>query len=166
MNIPFDKFVLGRSLEFTIPEVPVPQARPRLSKYGVYDPQSVQRRVAQAYIHAQMHGNAKLSGPIYMEVVFYFSPKLKNKKLANLRNGCYHNIKPDLSNLVKFLEDVCNGVVFHDDCQISYFMAKKVYSEPPRTHVTLYEIRHAPLLQKEDDDKANQEEGSQKASVS
>jgi len=35
--------------------------------------------------------------------------------------------------LIKYVEDVCNGIVFYDDAQIVEIVASKIYDEIPRT---------------------------------
>ena len=41
--------------------------------------------------------------------------------------------KPDLDNLVKFYLDAANGILWHDDCQVTNLVANKIYSKNPRT---------------------------------
>jgi hypothetical protein len=48
-----------------------------------------------------------------------------------------HDVKPDLSNLIKFYEDCANGILFHDDKQIVELKSKKKYSLNPRTVITV-----------------------------
>lgn len=57
----------------------------------------------------------------------------KKKKLQLLETP--HNKKPDLSNLIKFVEDTFNGQIYKDDSQIVNIYASKLYSEEPKTIV-------------------------------
>lgn len=45
--------------------------------------------------------------------------------------------KPDISNIVKIVEDAMNGVVFADDSQIVQITAQKRYAEKPGIVVTV-----------------------------
>ena len=74
-----------------------------------------------------------LTGPLYLNVTF-FMPRPK----AHYRTGKYsdelkpssphyHEKKPDLDNLVKFIKDCLNGEVWRDDSQVSVLAATKVY---------------------------------------
>lgn len=54
-----------------------------------------------------------------------------------------HRIKPDLSNLVKFYEDAGNGILWHDDSQISSLTTKKILAINPITIITIEQI-HMP----------------------
>lgn len=52
-----------------------------------------------------------------------------------------HGSRPDLSNLIKFVEDALNGVLWKDDAQIAYLQSSKWYSdqEGVRIHVWIDE---------------------------
>ena len=63
-------------------------------------------------------------------------PLLSPKKRLELENKLHH-FKPDLSNLIKFVEDLANGIIYKDDSQISCITACKVYSQYPRTEFTI-----------------------------
>lgn len=77
-------------------------------------------------------------GPLHLEVTFYFAiPKSRDKKLIQ---GTYHYYRPDLSNLIKFLEDIATGILFDDDCIISSITSKKCYDDCPRTEFIITEL--------------------------
>ena len=44
-----------------------------------------------------------------------------------------HATIPDLSNCIKFIEDICSGVVYKDDAIIASISSKKLYDNEPRT---------------------------------
>lgn len=48
-----------------------------------------------------------------------------------------YNKKPDIDNLVKFYLDCGNGILFSDDRMIVQLQASKVYSEEPKTIITV-----------------------------
>ncbi len=50
-----------------------------------------------------------------------------------------HMKKPDLDNLLKWIKDVCNGIVWHDDGQVCQVFAEKHYSLRPATRVEIEE---------------------------
>lgn len=47
-----------------------------------------------------------------------------------------HGVKPDLDNLIKFV-DVWNGILWEDDALIYAISAEKIYSKTPRTLLVL-----------------------------
>lgn len=87
----------------------------------------------------QQHGDLPLyTGALRFDVSFYFPYRqsLSQSKRA-LSRGQSHIFKPDLSNLIKFIEDVGTGVLYQDDCLISEIIARKCYDEQARTELTI-----------------------------
>jgi len=85
------------------------------------------------------HGQRPLfQGALHFDVVFYFPfPQAISKaKLATMA-GKFHIYRPDLSNLIKFIEDVATGILFNDDCLIASIVAKKCYDHTPRTELSI-----------------------------
>lgn len=57
--------------------------------------------------------------------------------------GVMHHIKkPDTSNCTKFLEDTLKGIVIEDDSQVVEIIAKKIYSDIPKTVLLVDCLRH------------------------
>ena len=54
-----------------------------------------------------------------------------------LLNEIKHQKQKDLDNMLKYLFDVFNEVVFKDDKQIWKVNAQKLYSENPRTAIII-----------------------------
>lgn len=98
------------------------------------------------------HDNLPLyEGPLHLEVTFYMPfPAGHSKKKLMLLQGICHSTRPDLSNLVKFCEDVANGVIYKDDAIIASITAKKVYDNNPRTEFSV-----SPVLEKKNAQKSS-----------
>jgi Holliday junction resolvase RusA-like endonuclease len=123
-------------MKFVIKGDPIPLARARMGKYSIYDSQKHEKFVASMQLTHQMTGIKKFSGPLEIDVKFYMQiPKAKRNKL-----GKPHFYKPDLDNLLKMLNDVCNHIVFNDDCLIYKVSACKVYGYIPSTEFIITEI--------------------------
>lgn len=90
----------------------------------------------------EQHGDSELfEGPIKLEAWFYFKiPKGLKPQEYNERRGNYHKQRPDLSNLIKFIEDASSGILYKDDAIIASIGAYKIWDENPRTEFTLVEI--------------------------
>ncbi len=54
-----------------------------------------------------------------------------------LKADVQHTKKPDLDNLIKFVKDCANGVLWHDDSQVNNIQASKLYSVSPSTVIIL-----------------------------
>jgi len=124
-----------KSKVYTINGNPIPLARARLFKQKVYDPQRNKKLVASIDVVSQHDDEPLLTGPLHLDVTFYMKyPSSIAKSRQLTYQGKPHQTIPDLSNLIKFIEDICsNDVVYHDDCIISSITSKKVYDANPRT---------------------------------
>lgn len=120
---------------------PTPLQRPKLTSFPyphAYDPQKQAKAESQIDLRLQ-HGYSKLTeGPITLEVTFFMPiPASTPKKKKELLLGQPHVKKPDLSNMIKYLEDVSQGILFRDDAIIDKIIARKLYSDIPRTEFTI-----------------------------
>jgi len=125
----------------TIPGKPIAKKRPRFFRrgnfVGTYNAQETEESRAMLIISQ----SAKLlpvpiekGTPISIDCLFvmpYPASLSAKKRAANPP----HVKKPDVDNMVKFLKDVCNGIIWHDDCQVVNLTARKEYGENPRTEV-------------------------------
>lgn len=120
-------------MNFTVYGIPVPKARPRMTKTGhCYTP----KKTADYEFLVPRYGTTpagKLEGAIRLEVVFYYN----RPKSASSRN--HHTVKPDLDNLIKSVLDGLNGLAFHDDSQVVEISgARKPYTyAKPRAEIML-----------------------------
>jgi Holliday junction resolvase RusA-like endonuclease len=63
---------------------------------------------------------------------------ISRKKLELYLGGAIRHIKrPDLDNLIKFVKDCANGVLWKDDSQIISLNASKAYHPDPQTEIRL-----------------------------
>jgi len=84
-----------------------------------------------------------ISTPMILELTFYMARPNSHygsgKKAEFLKESApeYHSGRPDLDNLTKFVQDALNKIYYRDDALICQLIAKKVYSERPRTEIIL-----------------------------
>ena len=128
---------------YTIFGCPTPLARARHAGGHVYDNQKNSKLIFGITLR-ELHDEKPLfKGPLHLDIVFYmpisnsWSDKKKNERSCN-----YHVIKPDISNLLKFVEDCATGILYRDDCVICSVNMKKIYDdgEKPRTVLTIKEL--------------------------
>jgi len=130
-------------LTYTIPGDPVPLARCRVmrTKTGAltfYDSQKNLKVCAGIYLQQQHDENNQFSGPVSLDVTFYVYLPQHRRKTDPRCEGYPHSYKPDLSNLLKFIEDLITDVeIWKDDCIIAHINARKIYSSNPRTVLTI-----------------------------
>lgn len=125
---------------FTIPGKPFGKQRPRVGVIAgharVFTPKetvSFERQVGQ--IAASLFPRP-IDGPVEMHIraVFEAPPSWSRKKRAALL-GTPHTSKPDLSNLIKAIEDGLNRIAYADDGQIAFQSSRKVWGERAETIV-------------------------------
>lgn len=118
---------------------PIALQRHRTGKYGNYDPQASVKKNLLKSIKNRLVGDFPFYTPLSVTFEFCFKyPKQCSKKWK--RDNCYRAARPDLSNLLKFYEDLLNGVVWHDDSIIVKLSAWKLYGEEERTVISWKEI--------------------------
>ena len=105
----------------------VAQGRPRFSSKGgfarAYDPSKSRNWKADVKMQAIMQNVKIMEGPLLLKVDFYLMrPKSLPKKVT------HHIKRPDLSNLIKGIEDALNGIAWNDDSQICETYQRKLYT--------------------------------------
>lgn len=119
---------------------PIPLARARHAAHRVYDSQKNKKLVLGITLRNQHKDRPLYTGPLLLTATFFMPIPKTRQKQKNSLEGKTHIFTPDLSNLVKFIEDISSGVLYHDDCLIAEIIAKKIYGEP-RTEFTLTKLK-------------------------
>ena len=128
-------------LSINIPGAPIAKKRPRFARRGkfvtTYNPQESEEGKFVCLMSSQINGHKPIPAgtPIYLQAQFHmpFPASMSAKK----RETAIHTKKPDVDNLLKFLKDCANGVLWHDDSQVVWVLAQKLYSNSPCTVVEL-----------------------------
>ena len=134
-------------MKLVIPGEPVAQGRPRVTKFGTYDPEKSKDYKAYVKLLAsQKNLAARLSGPLNVKITAVFAiPRSKSKKFkaAALALKELPTKKPDADNVAKIVCDSVNGILWDDDCQIVELSVKKIYGEAPRVEMEVEEVEVA-----------------------
>jgi Holliday junction resolvase RusA-like endonuclease len=79
-----------------------------------------------------------IAGPVHLAVHFSF-PWRKSEKKSVIASGCTpHTSRPDLSNMIKLIEDVLTRLGFwNDDSQIAQLLVTKQWTETPGIGITI-----------------------------
>jgi Holliday junction resolvase RusA-like endonuclease len=103
-------------ITLTLPVVPIAKERARFTRDGrAYTPPKTRRYEREVQWHARaLYRGAPLTGELRLTARFYFARPKSSKRTA-------HTVKPDLSNLLKALEDSLNGITWADDCQVTQY---------------------------------------------
>lgn len=94
------------------------------------------REVAQA-AGAAVNGAGLLDAALRLDVAFYVPRPKGHYGARGLRPSApeYPTTRPDVTKLLRAVEDACTGVVWRDDAQVVMQTAAKMYGEPARVEV-------------------------------
>ena len=122
-------------LRFAIEGNPIPWAAHKGYGKKAYNPRMKDRYRFQKQLTDQCKISPILS-PIRLRFEFFMPiPKgtsIKNRALM-LANIIKHTKRPDTTNMIKFTEDCLMGIILFDDSQNCEIVARKRYSDHPRT---------------------------------
>lgn len=122
---------------------PIPLARPRMSKLHnkIYDSQKHEKMMLCIVLQSQHRNKPPLDGPLRLEITFFMPVPLSRQKEKKSLIDTPHFYRCDLSNMIKFYEDIAqDSGILRDDCLIAELIAKKVYGEP-RTEFTITTLK-------------------------
>ena len=133
-------------ISFVVPGEPQGKGRARATKTGrMYTPTKTKAYETQvAWLARDAMGvMPAYGGPLRLriEAVHGVPPSWpKKRREAAIAGETAHTSRPDISNIVKAIEDGMNGVVYRDDSQIVLLVARKRYGENPRVEVEVSEL--------------------------
>jgi len=119
--------------------------RHRHSRWGTYDPSAIDKKAFAVKVESEFEGK-----PFKKALMVYLVFNMQRPK-SHYRTGKFSHLlkesspehcssKPDLDNLVKFVLDACNGILWSDDSIVVELIARKVYSDNPKTLIFIKEI--------------------------
>jgi len=115
--------------------------RPRFFKGHVVDVQRQQKYLDGIHIKKQHGLNPLFEGPLLADITFFMKmPKSYSEKSKDKSRDKYHIKRIDLDNMIKYILDVCNGILYHDDSIIAQIHAKKIWADEGKTELTITEL--------------------------
>jgi Holliday junction resolvase RusA-like endonuclease len=130
----------------TVPGVPVAKGRPRLTVRGkiarAYTPAKTRAYEDAVRIEAlaAMGGRPVVTGAVTLCVTAYvpMPQRLSKAEKEAAREGILKpSTRPDADNYAKAALDGCNGILFHDDSQVTDLIVRKRYADRPRLVITM-----------------------------
>lgn len=132
--------VKGSRHSYRLPGDPGVLAKMRQVPRRMWDEYS-HLKVSTRILLEKQHANKRaFSGPLFLEAAFYLPTKdvRGRRKLGEKQKP--HVVRPDITDLVKFLEEVGSGIIFSNVCHIAGVHAYKVYDDEPRIEFSLVEL--------------------------
>ena len=119
---------------FNIPGKPIPWMRAGRQKNRYYDRQLDKKVYVRTIVQSQMKIKEPISKALKLIIEFHMSVPTSWKKTRRLAvPKTPHKRIPDLDNMVKFICDALNGILWVDDAQIYEIHCKKFYRETAQT---------------------------------
>ena len=134
-------------IHITVDGEAVPQGRPRFVRATgrAYDPPKARQYKAKVRREAAINApSVPLEGAVELSLMIYRkTPKSASKRRtgAMLAGDVRPTTKPDVSNVLKGVEDALNGIVYKDDSQIvQYGTVGKWYADRDYIVIEVREI--------------------------
>ena len=132
-----------------IPGVPIAKKRPRFFRkgehVGTYNAQETEEGKFMWHVKSQLNGHQIIPAGTPIRIECWFLMPVPKSMLKGLQGQVRANLdpvphvkKPDLDNLLKFVKDCLNGIVWADDAQVARISAFKVYSFQPATIIKMW----------------------------
>lgn len=135
-------------MHYLVEGAPIPLARHRTANGHAYDSQKQLKYSVGIQLRQQHQDTPLFEGALHLEIIFFMPTpdrlRARVRKYIDERQGearnAPHFCKPDLSNLIKFIEDVATGIIYTDDSIIAKITATKIYSAVARTEFSITRI--------------------------
>ncbi len=87
-----------------------------------------------------MRGGVPFSEPVRLDMIAIFEIPVswsKRKQQAAMDSSITPSKRPDISNIIKLVEDALNTVVFRDDCLVVELHCQKIYGMTPMLRIAV-----------------------------
>lgn len=123
-----------RSKTYQLDIDPIAWKRAGRSGNRYYD-QQLNEKDSIALLLKKQHGAKEelFSSSIGIEIMFFIKKPIRTK-------NTYPCVKPDLDNLIKFILDTSNGILFTDDKIICEIYSRKEYDSFGHIEFTIYDL--------------------------
>lgn len=128
-------------IELILPGTPLSWRAPFVGSRGAFSVRTPIVGQMKALLR-HFYKGSKIQDAICLDAIFVLPiPKSysKKKRSAMLSGEILPTVHKDRSNMLKFVEDVLQGIVFEDDCQIIDGRCCKRYGEDPQTLIRIYD---------------------------
>lgn len=135
------------TITLCIPGKPIAKKRPRFFRkgksVGTYNAQETEEGRFMWAVRQQLPPGFKpfeKGVPLKLTCLFAFEPPAsvtKKKRAAMLGGDIAHVNKPDTDNMIKFILDCLNTLVWHDDTQVVGLEVLKAYGQSALTAIKI-----------------------------
>lgn len=128
-------------MRIIIPGTPIPQARPRVGRWGVFDPNGEAKKQIKAYLNEHYGDNRLLQHPRLSFIFHMPIPKTISKAeyIAAMTGLKKHEKKPDNDNILKLYMDCMDGIIYEADQKVQIGFCYKLFHPYPKTIIIAQE---------------------------
>lgn len=120
---------------------PTPWMRAKRHGSRYFDAQKKKKEAYWLSVISQTNRSEPYLTALRLIIIFHLTiPISWSKKMQQRALKRVYSTTPDLDNLIKFVFDAFNGLLWKDDALIAEVRAMKVYSQNPRTEITIEEL--------------------------
>lgn len=90
-----------------------------------------------------MDGETPITAPVHLDIQFFLArPKSHYRKSGALKPNAPAVVAkmPDLSKLIRAVEDALTGIVWRDDAQIASIRGSKCYADAPGAYIRVQQL--------------------------
>lgn len=114
---------------------PIAWKRVGVNKGRFFDRQAKERQSFQWRLKSAFN-KCPTEAPIVLSCIFSFAlPKNASKVKRMALLGAFHEGRPDVDNLAKFVNDAAQGILWRDDSQVVRLTVEKVWAEEDKTTI-------------------------------
>ena len=124
---------------FIIKGQPISLVRQDKLTQAYWDDLKKHRQSAINQLEAQLQELKPFEKPVHLDVQFYFIPNGLHKALHP--HG-YNHSRPDISDLIRFVENISDGILFKDSSIVASITSTKRYSNESRTEIIITELKN------------------------
>lgn len=132
---------MKKELEISVDITPVPQKRPRVTRFGAYDPQKVDKEAFGGLVQLPAE-HEPFKTAVHVELILYVPlPKSYSKKKKAELLGTYHTSRGDVDNFFKLYTDKLTDLgVWIDDNIVASTTIKKFWAETGSVYIKITEL--------------------------
>lgn len=118
--------------EFELSVKASPWKAPFCGKHGPFSCKEMKAYQAEVrYMLNQLYRDAPIAGPVELDICFQFRQAKSNRSIHHLQ-------RPDVTNLLKNIEDCMTGIVFYDDKQVIGTRVSKQWGAADVINITVF----------------------------
>jgi Holliday junction resolvase RusA-like endonuclease len=109
--------------------------------------------LVSAAAYDALDGQPPLEGPLLLEIDFYLTRPAghygsgRNRQTIKPSSPRFPAVRPDVTKLIRAVEDALTGLAWRDDAQVVTQTARKRYGHPERAEILVWQVNELVTLE-------------------